>query len=182
MVSSELVQAIIAQHKMRGTHSIHFVDHWARVMAIGRRLARETGARQDVVDLFAVFHDAGRVSDSGDRGHGARGALLAEAMRGSYYDLDEAGMILLVEACNKHTWGLVEGDITVLTCWDSDRLDLGRAGIYPSPDRLGTPPARAAAMIARTYALSVSGSCPNEIFAEWGLEIPLGRGGEKWGL
>ena len=182
MVSAELVQAIIAQHKMRGTHSIHFVDHWARVMAIGRWLTRETGARQDVVDLFAVFHDAGRVSDSGDRGHGARGARLAEAMRGTYYDLDEFGMALLVEACEKHTWGLVEGDVTVLTCWDSDRLDLGRAGIYPSTNRLGTPPARAEALIARTYALSVSGSCPGEIISEWGLEIPSRRGSEKWGL
>jgi uncharacterized protein len=30
----------------------------------------------------------------------------------------------------------------VQTCWDADRLDLGRVGIIPRPDRLCTEEAR----------------------------------------
>jgi hypothetical protein len=29
-------------------------------------------------------------------------------------------------------------DVTIQTCWDADRLDLGRVGIRPDPARMGT--------------------------------------------
>ena len=38
---------------------------------------------------------------------------------------------LLCEACAFHTDGLTEADVTIQTCWDADRLDLGRVGIKP---------------------------------------------------
>ena len=49
---------------------------------------------------------------------------------------------LLLHACRRHSDGLTEGDITVQTCWDADRLDLGRIGIRPDPNRLCTPAAK----------------------------------------
>ena len=41
-----------------------------------------------------------------------------------------------------HTEGYLDGDITVQTCWDADRLDLGRVGIVPQPEKLCTEGAR----------------------------------------
>ena len=35
-----------------------------------------------------------------------------------------------------HSGGQVSEDATIQTCWDSDRLDLGRVGIFPSPKYL----------------------------------------------
>jgi uncharacterized protein len=32
-----------------------------------------------------------------------------------------------------HSDGEVSTDKTIQTCWDADRLDLGRVGIFPSP-------------------------------------------------
>jgi uncharacterized protein len=45
---------------------------------------------------------------------------------------------LLALACEQHSEGRVQGDVTVLTCWDADRLDLGRVGQRPDPRRLCT--------------------------------------------
>jgi uncharacterized protein len=33
-------------------------------------------------------------------------------------------------------------DVTIQTCWDADRLDLGRVGTKPNPTYLGTAAAR----------------------------------------
>ena len=49
----------------------------------------------------------------------------------------------------------MEGDATVLTCWDADRLDLGRVGIRPDPKYLCTPAARDPEMLASAYLRSL---------------------------
>jgi uncharacterized protein len=42
---------------------------------------------------------------------------------------------------------LTEADVTVQTCWDADRLDLGRIGIKPEPRFLCTAAAQDPALI-----------------------------------
>jgi uncharacterized protein len=51
--------------------------------------------------------------------------------------------------------GQMEGDVTVRTCWDADRLDLGRVGIRPDPHYLCTEAARDAEVLAWAYRRSV---------------------------
>ena len=129
--------------------------HWSRVARIGERLAGETGARLDVVRFFAFFHDSCRESDGWDHEHGPRAALLVETLHGSLFDLDRPGLELLIEACHGHTNRGFHSDPTVQTCWDADRLDLGRVGILPDPDRLGTAPAKRREVIAWAYRWSI---------------------------
>jgi uncharacterized protein len=171
MVPLDLVQVIIDQHKLKTAHSIHFVDHWARVLENGRKLVPLTGARLDVVELFAVFHDAGRQSDGHDHNHGRRGAEIARAMQGVYFTLDPEGLDLLFMACAEHTYGEILADVTVQTCWDSDRLDLGRAGYTPSPQKLCTPPARTDEMITWANERSIKRFIPDLVWDEWGLIV-----------
>ena len=121
---------------------LHGVVHWARVMENGWKLAEITGADRDVVTLFALFHDSRRFNDGTDWCHGLRGANLAKRLRGSQFELDDSRFDLLYRACEWHTEGKTDPDITVRTCWDSDRLDLGRVGIEPDPKYLGTDAAR----------------------------------------
>jgi uncharacterized protein len=118
--------------------SIHGPAHWRRVERNGLLLASRTGADVTVVRLFALFHDSRRENDCADEGHGARGAEYAGALRGVLYDLSEDRFKLLHEACVWHTDGRRHGDPTVGTCWDADRLDLGRVGVIPSPDFMST--------------------------------------------
>jgi uncharacterized protein len=53
-----------------------------------------------------------------------------------------------------YTHGGTEGDITVQTCCDADRLDLGRV-VVPDPARLCTSAARDPDMIEWAYWRSI---------------------------
>lgn len=127
----------------------HGIAHWARVRANGLMLAQLNGANPHVVELFAWFHDSRRVNEYEDNGHGKRGAALAKVLKGRFFEATDEEMDLLVHACSYHSDGLLEDDLTVMTCWDADRLDLGRVGIVPEPRYLCTAEARSDAMLER---------------------------------
>ena len=136
-----IVAEILSGYAMH-PRGLHGVVHWARVMENGWKLAEITGADRDIVTLFALFHNSRRFNDGTDWCHGLRGANLAKRLRGSHFELDDSRFDLLYRACEWHTEGKTDPDITVRTCWDSDRLDLGRVGIEPDPKYLGTDAAR----------------------------------------
>ena len=121
---------------------IHGPSHWARVRAMGLELARVTGADPVVVELFAWLHDSRRQNDEYDPEHGKRAASYAAELRGDFFDITDEQLALLQEACLGHSDGHLEADVTVQTCWDADRLDLGRVGITPDPALLCTEAAR----------------------------------------
>ncbi len=121
----------------------------------GLAMARTNGAREDVVELFAFLHDSQRLSDGRDREHGARAADFTLQLNRELLHLDGPGLEMLTYAVRHHSDGLIEADVTVQTCWDADRLDLGRVGIIPRPDRLCTEEARAPALFERAYRRSV---------------------------
>ena len=56
--------------------------------------------------------------------------------------LSDAAFQKLRVACRDHTTVIHTDDITIGTCWDADRLDLGRVAIATDPHRLNTEPAR----------------------------------------
>lgn len=146
----------------------HGVVHWARVQENGLRVAAHTGADAEVVRLFALFHDARRVNQHEDPGHGTRGGELAWSLRGSLIHLDDQRFELLYEACRLHTDGLVAGDPTMQVCWDADRLDLGRVGITPRPHKLCTDAART--LLDWAHQRASHGIVPHEVLGHWGID------------
>jgi uncharacterized protein len=153
----------------------HGVAHWARVLENGLRLAEETGADVEVVRLFAVLHDARRINEGGDPDHGPRAAELAEALRGRLFDLPDRAFVLLHRACAGHTRERTHPDVTIRTCWDADRLDLGRVGITPHPARLCTEAARRPETIAWADGRATFGVVPAFVREEWGIDLAGGR-------
>jgi len=143
----------------------HGVVHWARVLENGLRIAEETGADREVVTLFALFHDSRRINEHRDHGHGQRGGELARSLRGTHVHLDDSRFDLLFEACRLHTDGHTSGDPTLLACWDADRLDLGRVGITPRPERLCTDAARE--LLPWAHARATSNVTPLEVLTAW---------------
>jgi len=141
MLPNNLLDYIHSQYTLSPT-GIHGPAHWQRVRENGLRLAAVTGANVQVVEFFAYLHDACRQSDGHDRDHGPRAAALVRILQGTLLQLHKHELELLSYACAYHTRGLTEADVTVQTCWDADRLDLGRVGIRPDPARLCTPAAR----------------------------------------
>lgn len=161
-----IMQAILDGYALR-LRGAHGVVHWARVLENGIRVAEATGADREVVTLFALFHDSRRVNEYEDDEHGLRGGEFANSLRGSLVHLDDTRFDLLFEACRLHTDGLTQGDITLQTCWDADRLDLGRVGITPEVDRLCTNTARD--VLEWSHARAVGGHIPTTVLASWGL-------------
>ncbi|HEY1080679.1 MAG TPA: hypothetical protein VGE29_00350 [Prosthecobacter sp.] len=118
--------------------SVHGPDHWRRVERNGLILASRTGAKVEIVRLFALFHDCRRLSDGWEPSHGKEGAKYAATLRGIFYHLSDEDFALLREACENHTSTRHHADPTIGTCWDADRLDLGRVGLIPNPEYMST--------------------------------------------
>ena len=155
MTDQKLVQIIRGQFALEWTDGIHGEPHWSRVHENGLRLAELTGAKANVVELFAFLHDSRRLNDGYDPEHGLRAAEFARSLAGSAFELEPLDLELLVTACRDHSDGRKVGDLTVLTCWDADRLDLGRVGIRPRPDRLCTDAAREPGILEWAYQRSL---------------------------
>ncbi len=149
----------------------HGVAHWARVLENGRRLAGETGALIEVVELFAVLHDSRRLNEFTDPEHGPRAAEFAKALRGRLFELPDPEFELLHRACAGHTHERTHPDVTVRTCWDSDRLDLGRVGITPHPQFLCTEAARRPETIRWADGRAEMGLVPALVESEWGIDL-----------
>ena len=152
-LSTELMNIIQHQFAL-DLEGIHGAEHWQRVCENGLRLAEETGADPAILELFAYLHDSRRISDGWDREHGHRAAAFVQSLQGSHLLLCEEKLELLTYACTHHSDGLVDADVTVQTCWDADRLDLGRISIQPDPQRLCTVAARDPTMIEWAVARS----------------------------
>jgi uncharacterized protein len=136
-----LLERVLSQFCLPAT-SIHGPGHWERVYRIGSRIAVGTDADLTVLYLFAIFHDACRLSGGGDPDHGRRGAQLAMTLLASEHLLNQEKLRLLDVACARHTDGDLTNEITIGTCWDADRLDLGRVGYTIDPRYLNTAAAR----------------------------------------
>lgn len=120
---------------------LHGAAHWIRVMHHGLYLASRTGADLQVVRLFAVLHDSQRMNEGTDPGHGPRAANFVLKLHADRrLGLDDTRADWLAQACMGHSEGGTRpNNPTIATCWDADRLDLGRVGIRPDPRRLCTP-------------------------------------------
>jgi len=153
----------------------HGVAHWARVLENGLRLAEETGADIEVVRLFAVLHDSRRVSEATDPDHGPRAAEYAGSLRGRLFELPDRGFRLLHRACWGHTHERTHPDVTIQTCWDADRLDLGRVGVTPHPSRLCTEAARRPEMIRWADGRAGFDVVPEFVREEWGIDLGPAR-------
>jgi len=154
IIITELLEIFKEQYRLNwfGTHG---VIHWNRVFDNGTKLSEQQGVNVRVVQLFSVFHDACRRNEHRDKYHGSRGAELAIKLR-KYCPLDDTEFALLTTACELHTNTLNHENITVQACFDSDRLDLGRVGIYPDPDRLCTTMAKKKKTIESAYHRSLN--------------------------
>lgn len=163
-----IVRAIPLEYTLP-RHGIHGVCHWARVLKNGLRLAALTGANLQVIQLFALFHDSRRRNESSDPEHGLRGARFATRLRGELFDLSDDQFDLLSTARADHTAGRTHADITIQTCWDADRLDLGRMGMRPDPRLLCTEAARRPEILKWADGRGAFHVVPETILMEWGI-------------
>ncbi len=137
----DLVRTVEAHATHLGS-AIHGPSHWRAVGAVAAELAGAAhgpgapagGGRPDpeLLLLFALLHDAMREDDGRDLDHGPRAALLLERLRADdAIRIDDERAAVLAEALHDHTNGTLSADPTIGTCWDADRLLIGRVGFVP---------------------------------------------------
>lgn len=114
---------------------IHGIYHWARVIENGLEIASHNDANKNIIIAFGFFHDCQRENDGHDPDHGYRGSEFMEKYRGKINLTDEEFDKVKI-ACSGHTNVLHHNDLDISTCWDADRLDLLRVGIYPEAQYL----------------------------------------------
>lgn len=120
---------------------VHGLDHWFRVWKNAQMLIGQARADLEVIGLYALFHDSMRLNDGSDPDHGLRGFKLWERLHqlhGREGFLDHRQKELFFEACTEHSNGFRSIDPTIAMCWDADRLDLHRKGIWPDSRFMST--------------------------------------------
>jgi uncharacterized protein len=131
----------LLQSQKNSSSPIHGIFHWKRVAKNGKYLGGKNGADLKVIEYFAFLHDSQRLNDGKDLKHGHRAKAFIQSLikDGKLTDLSPKQQDQLMYACEYHTHHNIQSnDITILTCIDSDRLDLIRLGIHPDPHRLFT--------------------------------------------
>ena len=125
-----LLNEVLGQFRI-SRDGVHGPSHWARVLHHGLTIGSEVGANLLVIELFAFLHDSQRINEYEDHLHGKRAAEYAESMNHRFFQLSSSELDMLMTAIRFHSEGNVETCPTIQTCWDADRLDLGRVGIKP---------------------------------------------------
>ena len=141
VVTQPYVDFLANQYQLNH-NGFHGIEHWFRVLINARLIAAEVGADIDVVEHFALLHDVMRKDEKLDILHGKRSAEFAEALSGTWIQLNLFQIKQLTEACRDHSMARLSKDITIQVCWDADRLDLGRVGKLPNHTYLATKLAR----------------------------------------
>lgn len=142
VISSKRIQHHI-QNFYLDVNNIHGFPHWLRVAYNGLMLADNENVSDNIVVLFAFFHDVKRHGDGFDPEHGQRGSdyLLDRAKYlGKHISREE--IELAAKACSTHTDGLITGIKEIGVCWDADRLDLYRVALMPKDLYLSSETAR----------------------------------------
>jgi uncharacterized protein len=155
-ISQDLMKVIQSGFAL-SLDGIHGTAHWDRVRENGLRLAELTGANPEVVELFAYLHDSKRHDNGFDPDHGQRAAEFVGTLQGSLLTLSDGDLERLVYACVHHSQDITQAEITVQTCWDADRLDIGRIGIKPRARYLCTSAAKDPAIIEWAFRRSQGG-------------------------
>jgi uncharacterized protein len=140
--------------KLKG---IHGITHWQRVHENGLKLVKSNGANENVVVLFALLHDCCRETDGRDIDHGPRAADFTRTLIGRHIQGDQQELEQLLVAIRDHTQIIHTTDVTIGTCWDADRLDIGRIGMKPDRSYFNTKTAKEDLIFKWAYRRSRSG-------------------------
>tara|TARA_B100000700_G_scaffold68939_1_gene76332 strand:- start:7001 stop:7714 length:714 start_codon:yes stop_codon:yes gene_type:complete len=165
VIPKKTVQAL-SKNFLLDLTDIHGVNHWLRVLTNGLIIA-DAGEKvhRDVLIAFAFVHDAFRVTDDVDPLHGLRASDALLTYLSKNLNLDDHKIQLLAFACKYHSDGYNANNIdfdnyseevvvrnttdanTIGACWDADRLDLLRVGVFPDEMYLTTNTAKESSII-----------------------------------
>jgi uncharacterized protein len=165
IITPELLKIIFENYELniKGRHGI---NHWARVRLNGLLISQKLQINSDVIEYFAVLHDSKRINEGKDFEHGKRSADFIYTLKDKYIFLNDEDFETLIQACIGHNSIKYSDNLLIQICWDSDRLDLLRAGINPNPKFMNTNIAKSEKFIQEANDRSINDFVP-DIIDEW---------------
>jgi uncharacterized protein len=149
----------MALNRYHGCHNnkldVNGPEHWQRVWQNAQLLIPHTNANETVVELFCYLHDCCRIHNGHEPEHGHAAAKFIEQHKKEFSFLSANEYQLLLTACDEHTHLNDPKNMTIATCWDANRLDLGRHGIHPKAQFLATQAAKSLEIIDCAYQNSI---------------------------
>ena len=132
----------ILQDATASYYSIHGISHWQNVEKFAIYIAKYEKVNLRVLQAFAYLHDCKRENNDYDPFHGPRAADYIEQSAHEWLELTDTEIRQLATACRYHTADKYFDDLTILACYDCDRLDLPRSGIIVDTNFLYTETAK----------------------------------------
>ena len=137
VIPKTVIKSIFDNYQLNLTEGLHALSHWSRVIENGLILSEYNKANVNILIAFAFFHNSKRNNEEHDPEEGLKGSQLLR-----YYEedlnLSPEEIELACEACEDFQDVVFNENITIATCWDSERLDFMRSGIYPDTDKLNS--------------------------------------------
>jgi len=150
-----LIEKMAMRRFALGQDSYHGPAHWKRVLANGRFISSHLNLNSDFIHHFAWLHDCCRENESYDPQHGTRAASFAKELYKKEIQLTPMLFEKLIFTLEHHNKGKVSDDLQIGACWDADRLELGRVGIYPDAKYMSTPLGKNGSLIDLCYERSI---------------------------
>jgi uncharacterized protein len=165
VIPKSTLQKILKEYNLDLNRSNHGFGHWTRVLENGLIIADMNNANKKVIITFSFFHDLARISEEKDSEHGMYGAELLKKYKNELR-LNKVEFADCYEACENHSTIIHHENKDIATCWDADRLDLMRNGIYPLPEKLNTYVAKQSGIIVLCNKKAIQETIP-----EWASEL-----------
>jgi uncharacterized protein len=165
VIPKETIREVLGEYQFDFELSNHGFGHWTRVLENGLIIADMNNANKKVIIVFSFFHDLARISEEKDSEHGLYGAELLIKYK-KELNLNKEEFLECYEACKYHSSIFHHDNKNIATCWDADRLDLMRNGIYPLPEKLNTYVAKQSGIIVLCNKKAIQ-----QVVPEWASDL-----------
>jgi uncharacterized protein len=165
VIPKKVLKSIIEEYSLNLLSGMNGLNHWSRVLENALLLSEYNNANKNIIIAFSLFHKIKRNNEEHDQNEGIKSA---EFLR--YYEdqlnLTEEEFDETYLACKNISEYMFHENKNISTCWDAERLDLMRTGLYPKESNMNSDYAKNAGIIT----WSVKRALNNHI-SDWVYEM-----------
>lgn len=165
LIPKNTLKDILEEYELDLKESFDGIDHISRVIENGIILSEINGSNLNVIIVYAFFHNIKKKNNEQDIGHAERSANFLRHYE-SELNLTEEEFDTVYDACKDHSDILFNENKDIADCWDADRLDIMRKGLYPNKEKLNSIAAKNPGII--TWAMKRS---MNNYQPEWIIKL-----------
>jgi len=155
VIPKEVIKSIFNGYNLDLINGKSALFHWCRVMENALVISEYNKANKKVIIAFSFFHKSKRENEEFDQNESKNSALFLEYFEEDI-NLTEEEFILAHKACLEYDLGLIPEDKTIATCWDGEKLDSMRIGLYPDSKKMITDCAKNTGIITWAMKRSLS--------------------------